>query len=289
MRELLKEYDEACFRSEAQPSSRRSGGSHRNGFAGSVHSHSQKARSVVSQAVSGYGDGLEPQDLAPESTGSGRESRHTGRSYRSSLDTGRRNQTGKPFVVCSSSRSHHTAAQAHHRSRRVPQSLPEDSRLFAKAALRYAKNPADAQALGKLASLLKSGAGQTVDARLPEPSIAAETNQDCYRPTHDVPVGTVPSATWPSRIPAASTAPASDESLRVGAMQPEPRRAARSTSPNTAARLADPRVSPMHASSASELSTQRLLMQLGKVRGVQAAWPPGTSPARGWGAPEWRV
>jgi len=63
----------------------------------------------------------------------------------------------KPFVVCSSSRSHHTSAHghSHHRSGRrgAPGAMPDDH-LFAKAALRYARNPGDPQAYGKLQSLI---------------------------------------------------------------------------------------------------------------------------------------
>jgi len=63
----------------------------------------------------------------------------------------------RPFVVCSSSRSHHATASAAAPQSGQQRSLLEE-RHVAKAALRYAKNPADTQALSKLLGLLKSGA-----------------------------------------------------------------------------------------------------------------------------------
>merc|ERR1719326_1694096 len=111
-----------------------------------------------------------------DSATAGNEQRYSGRG--NSKYTPQRNVNHKPFVVSSSSRSHHASTHSSQRSRRIP-GLTEE-RLFAKAALRYAKNPGDAQALGKLASLLqKSGGGQSVDSRLVLEQVAgADGSQD---------------------------------------------------------------------------------------------------------------
>lgn len=84
-----------------------------------------------------------------------RAAHHAGRSGVAGYDPPAR-KPGKPFVVCSSTRSHHAVAHAEHRSSRraAPSSSTIlDERQLTKAAQCYAKNPSDTQALLKLASL----------------------------------------------------------------------------------------------------------------------------------------
>jgi len=77
----------------------------------------------------------------------------------------------KPFVVCSSVRSHHASAQVVSRTaQRTNHGAVSEDRQFTKAALRLSKNPCDTQALGKLASLLGGSRSQkTVGVHSPEP------------------------------------------------------------------------------------------------------------------------
>jgi len=185
-------------------------------------------------------------------------SRHTGRGYRSSAH-GR--SSSKPFVVCSNVRSHHSAAHggSHRKRREEPQS---QDRLFAKAALRYAKNPADPQALGKLASLLQKSAGHMGDFRLEE----HETDtQDSHQARSDLSSGFPTSA-------------AADEALQANVSQGDPRQAGRSPSPQSASRYAGQDV-PSH---------RVLSLQLGKVRGVQSPYQSQNLSSRAFATPERR-
>lgn len=270
MQELLKEYDEACARSEATPQSSSRRGTASSGQRGGGPGQGQKHRAVAA-AENGFGEGPEPPDndsVTTVSESAGLEPRHTGRGNRTGSH---RTQNQKPFVVCSSSRSHH--ASASHTRTRGNKALLEE-RMFAKAAVRYAKNPADVQALGKLASLWqRGGIGQATDARVSEPSASADASPEWCRPrVPEADAGGGIPVSYPS--PPAKSAPATVESSDAGAAQSDSRHAARSTSPHSAARMAPARAN-------SELLTQRLLMQLGKARGAQNAWPPGTAPARG--------
>lgn len=274
MRDLLKDYDDnGCARSEVTPqsSSRRggTGSGHRGG--GGQHS---KHRAVAAAAENGCGDGEHDSVHTVASDGT----RLTGRGPRTGSSSGtHRSQNAKPFVVCSSSRSHHSSA-SHNRNRR-PQALPEE-RQFAKAALRYAKNPADAQALDKLASLLKQGK-QSGSARLPEAAASADASPEWSQRRSDPDAGGRIPVSWPPSSASAGNAPAADESPPAPARRSEAsRQVGRSASPHNS-RAADlpgsARMSPMRVN--SDLTTQRLLMQLGKVRGVQTtAWPHGSAP-----------
>jgi len=74
-------------------------------------------------------------------------------------------QRSKPFVVCSSVQSHHAAAHTPGRggggpSRQGSSAALLADRQFNKAALRLTRNPSDAQALGKLTSLLVGNISQ---------------------------------------------------------------------------------------------------------------------------------
>lgn len=190
------EYEESnSARSKATLSSRKAGGTGRSGFG-----QSQRSRGAASTENS-CGEGIEPHDLDCGVVGG--EARHTGNSR-----GGLRNQNHKPFVVSSSSRSHHTSAHAHHRSRRMPQALPEE-RMFAKAALRYAKNPADSQAVGKLMSLLKggSGGGHSAEKRPSQEPVGAETHQDYFQVRPDGVAG--PPVSWSSSTSKGASQPLS--------------------------------------------------------------------------------
>jgi len=74
-------------------------------------------------------------------------------------------QRSKPFVVCSSVQSHHAAAHTPGRggggpNRTASSAALHADRQFSKAALRLTRNPSDAQALGKLTSLLVGNISQ---------------------------------------------------------------------------------------------------------------------------------
>lgn len=270
MQELLKEYGETSARSEATPQSSSRRGSAGSGQRGGGNGQGQKHRAAAA-AENGFGEGLEPPDndsVTTVSESAGLEPRHTGRGNRTgSLRT----QNQKPFVVCSSARSHH--ASASHTRTRGNKALLEE-RMFAKAAVRYAKNPADVQALGKLASLWqRGGLGQAADARAPEPSVSSDASPEwCRSRAPEADAGGGIPVSCPS--PPAKSAPAAVESSDAGGAPPELRQAVRSASPHSVAHMAPARAN-------SELLTQRLLMQLGKARGSQNAWPAGSAPARG--------
>lgn len=209
-RELLKDAETGAPKEGAtQLDTRRNGavaGSRSGGGGGGIQ-QLQRTRSSAVTKENTIADSLATPEATIAAAAAGPESRNASRGRAGQAGQPRASKVSKPFVVSASKKSSQTAVNGPNvPHRRGAETLPEE-RQFAEAALRYAKNPGDTEALSKLANLLQKRHKDhnSSDAKVSETD--GDAKQDLLQPRAEAAIGSGPAVVWPTPTPSPASEP----------------------------------------------------------------------------------